>query len=365
MGLDRDQVLAHRLARHGLDRRRRISLADAAACPASDFQRDSALLALAARAQTASRDAFAEAIDSGELVLGFNVRAALHAAAPEDVSLFGRAAISDDDDELGRQLGEGAMRGLKKAKIAPTDALDEVAEATRDALRGGRSFDRTGLHDELRARMRDELLPWCKGCESHHVSPMLWRYAGVVVGMRLNSDRLYRSGRPGRRRKPTDLARAYLRFYGPADVKGFTEWARLAPKQGKRIWPELEGELEQVEWEGGKGWILGEDARALGSPPSAKGTRLIPARDPYLQQDRVTLVPDPAVRKRLFRPVASPGAVLRDGRLAGMWRAKAGKKGALDIEVERLAPLDRSELESECARIAKVRGADSFKLSVS
>ncbi len=45
-------------------------------------------------------------------------------------SLYGRAAISEDDDELGRQLGDGAMKSLKKAKIAPTDALAEVAEAT-------------------------------------------------------------------------------------------------------------------------------------------------------------------------------------------------------------------------------------------
>ena len=136
--------------------------------------------------------------------------------------------------------------------------------------RGGQAFDRTGLHDELRERVRDELLPWCKGCKSNHVSPMLWRYAGVVVGMRMNSERLYRSGRPGRRRKPADLARAYLRFYGPADAKGFAEWARLAPAQAKRIWGELEDELEHVEWEGSKGWVLAEDVRALGSPPRPK-----------------------------------------------------------------------------------------------
>lgn len=363
--MDRDQVLAHRLARHGLDRRRRISLAEAAACPASDFQRDSALMALAARAQGVSRGGFAEAIDSGELVLGFNLRAALHAVAPDEVSLFGRTAVSDDDDELGRQLGDGAVKALKKAKIAPTDALAEVAEATREALRGGGSFDRTGLHDELRARVRDELLPWCKGCGSHHVSPMLWRYAGVVVGMRMNSERLYRSGRPGRRRNPADLARAYLRSYGPADAKGFAGWARLAPAQVKRIWGEIEAELEPVEWDGGKGWVSSEDMRALGSPPSAKGTRLIPARDPYLQQaDRETLVPQAAVRKRLFRAVASPGAVLRDGALAGMWRAKAGRKGALAIEIERLAPIDRDELERECARLAKLRGSQTFDVSV-
>ncbi len=120
-----------------------------------------------------------------------------------------------------------------------------------------------------------------------------------------------------------------------------------------------------MEWGGGKGWVLAEDVRALGSPPQAKGTRLIPARDPYLQQDRETLVPDAAVRKRLFRPVASPGAVLRDGRLAGTWKAKAGKKGALEISIERLSPLDRSELERECGRIAKLRGAEQFELSVS
>jgi len=363
--LEREQVLAHRLARHGLDRRRRISLAEAAACPASDFQRDSALMALAARAQTASRDGFAQAIDSGDLVLAFNLRAALHAAAPAEASLFGRAAIAEDDDELGRQLGDGAMKSLKKARIAPTDALEEVAAATREALAGGSTLDRQGLHDGLREHVRDELLPWCKGCESNHVAPMLWRYAGVVIGMRMNSERLYRSGRPGRKRKPADLARAYLHFYGPADAKGFAEWARLAPAQARRIWAEIEDGLCQVEWEGGKAWVEEGDLRELASPPSASGTRLIPARDPYLQQDRAALAPDAAVRKRLFRPVASPGAVLRDGALAGMWKAKAGKRGMLAIEAERLSPLDGDELERECARLAKLREFEGFQLSVS
>ncbi len=327
-------------------------------CPASDFQRDSALLALAARAQSASRDGFAEAIDSGDLVLGFNLRAALHAVASDDVSLYGRTAVSDDDEELGRQLGDGAMKGLKKAKVAPTDALAEVAEATREVLSGGRAVDRVGLHEGLRERVRDELLPWCNGCKSNHVSPMLWRYAGVVIGMRMNSERRYRSGRPGRKRKPADLARAYLRFYGPAEAKGFADWARLAPAQARRIWAELEEELEPVEWEGGKAWLLTEDVRALGSPRAAKGTRLIPARDPYLQQaDRETLVPDAAVRKRLFRAVASPGAVLRDGALAGMWKGKAGPQGrARDHRRPPRAPGPRRARERVRARRKAARG---------
>lgn len=365
MALDRDQVLAHRLARHGLDRRRRVDLATAAACPASDFQRDSALLALAARAEKAGREAWAAAIDDGDLILGPNLRAALHAVAPDDLSLYGRTAISDDDDELGRQLGEGAMRSLKRHRIAPTEALAEVAAATRETLKGGRRLDRTGLHDGLRERVRQELLPWCKGCKSHHVAPMLWRYAGVEVGMRLDAERRYRSGRPGRRRKGADLARAYLRFYAPAEVKGFAGWAGLAPAQARMLWDEVADELAEVEWKGGRGWIAEADRRALDSPPSASGTRLIPPRDPYLQQpDRETLAPNAATRNRLFRAVASPGAVLRDGALAGTWKVKAAGKASA-FAVERLAPLDRDELERECARIARLRGGDAYELTVS
>ena len=258
------------------------------------------------------------------------------------------------------------MKSLKQHRIAPTEALAEVTEATRETLKGGRRLDRTGLHDGLRERVRDELLPWCRGCESHHVSPMLWRYAGVAAGMRMDSERRYRAGRPGRRRKGADLARAYLRFYGPAEVKGFADWARLAPAQARRFWGEIADELVGIEWEGGKGWIAEADRKALDSPPQASGTRLIPPRDPYLAQaDRETLVPDPSVRKRLFRPVASPGAVLRDGALAGTWKARAGRGGRLEFELERLAPLDRDELELECARVAKLRGADGFELAVS
>ena len=299
-------------------------------------------------------------------MLAPSLRAAIHAVPPGDLSLYGRTAISDDDDdELARQLGQGAMKGLRRFGIAPTEALAEVAEATRETLKGGRRLDRTGLHDGLRERVRDELLPWCVGCQSNHVSPMLWRYAGVVAGMRMDSGRRFRSGRPGKRRRPADLARAYVRFYGPAEVKGFTAWAGLAPAQGRRIWDEIAAELDEVEWEGGRGWFLAGDRKALDSPPQASGTRLIPPRDPYLQQaDRETLVPDAAVRKRLFRAVASPGAVLLNGALAGTWKARAGRGDALAFEVERLAPLDRDELERECARVAKLRGTDGFKASI-
>ncbi|MDQ4071571.1 MAG: hypothetical protein M3088_01675, partial [Actinomycetota bacterium] len=64
--MDADQILAFRLARSGLARRAAGTLAEAAACPASDFSRDAALLAVAARHQGVTRQGCQEAIDCGD-----------------------------------------------------------------------------------------------------------------------------------------------------------------------------------------------------------------------------------------------------------------------------------------------------------
>jgi len=53
-----EQVLALRLARSGLTGRDAKDLAAAAACPASDFSRDAALLALAARLEGLTRERY-------------------------------------------------------------------------------------------------------------------------------------------------------------------------------------------------------------------------------------------------------------------------------------------------------------------
>jgi len=112
------------------------------------------------------------------------------------------------------------------------------------------------------------------------------------------------------------------------------------------------------------GWLLREDAGDLGSARQAKGTRLIPPGDPYLQKpNRPLLAPEAEVRKRLFRPVASPGAVLEDGRLAGLWRVKAKGKKA-EITVEKLGRIARTDLEDEAQRVADLRGASEAVLAL-
>ena len=355
--MDADQVLAFRLARSGLAARDARGLAEAAACPASDFARDAALLALAARAEDVSRDAYEQAVDAGELVVAHIVRGAIHALAPGDLALYGRALLARDDGELGAQLGRQVQRLAAEHGFAASEALDEVAAATTDALADGRALDKNELHEQLRQRVRADLMPWCKGCGSHHVAPMLWRYATVKAGVRLDSERRYTRGKPGRAPAASEAVRRFLGFYGPAVPGDFADWAGLAKPHAQRLWDEAAGELAEVRLGKRKAWLMSDDAGALESPPAAQGIRLLPPGDPYLQKpNRPLLAADDALRKRLFRPVASPGAVLKDGRLAGLWKAKAkGRK--VELTVEKLGRLARADLEQEARRVAELRGA--------
>jgi hypothetical protein len=356
-GVEAEQVLAFRLARCGLSGRRPRSLAEAAACPISDFARDAALLALAARTRDLSREQYDRAVDSGEIAVAHVVRGAIHALAPGDVPLFGGALIAHAEDELAAQLGQQVRRLSAEGGFAVTDALEEVAAATMDALARGRRLDKTQLHEALRQRVRRDLLPWCRNCGSHHVAPMLWRYATVAAGARLDSRRCYIRG--GRNRTPdaSVAIRRFLGFYGPARPGDFAEWAGLASSHARRVWDEVAGDLVEVRVGATKGWLLSEDLSALESPPAAEGIRLLPPGDPYLQKpNRPLLAPDPALHKRMFRPVASPGAVLRDGRLAGLWRVKT-RGNATEITVEKLAPLPRRGLNEEADRVAQLRGS--------
>src|SRR5215212_8406949 len=233
--MERERVLAFRLARSGLADREAGDLAEAAACPASDFARDAALLALGARAEGVTRQGYEAAVDAGDLVVAHVVRGAIHALAPHDHALYGRALIARDDEELGAQLGRQVQRLAAEHGFAPTEALDEVAAATKDALAARGALGKNDLHEELRARVRGELMPWCKGCGSHHVAPMLWRYATVKAGVRLDAERRYTMGKPGRAPGASESVRRFLRFYGPARPADFAEWAGLAKPHAARL----------------------------------------------------------------------------------------------------------------------------------
>ena len=90
------------------------------------------------------------------------VRGAIHVLAPGDHALYGRALLARADDELGAQLGRQVRRLAAEKGFAPSEALEEVASATGDALAKGRKLSKNELHEELRARVSADLMPWCR-----------------------------------------------------------------------------------------------------------------------------------------------------------------------------------------------------------
>lgn len=107
---------------------------------------------------------------------------------------------------------------------------------------------------------------------------MLWRYGTVKAGVRLDSERRYVLGEPGRVPAASEAVKRFLHFYGPATPGDFAEWAVVAKPHAKRLWEAIEAGLSEVPVGKRKSFLLREDAGELHSPQQAKGTRLIPPR---------------------------------------------------------------------------------------
>ena len=262
------------------------------------------------------------------------------------------------------QLGRQVQRLAAEKGFSAGDALAEVAEATKDALRGGRALSKNELHEELRARVGADLMPWCKGCKSHHVAPMLWRYGGVKAGARLDSERRYLLGKPGRapaaagRAEPLPALLRTGRCRRLRRLGGRREVPRRAPLGTGRARPRR-GVGRQAPG-------LGAERRPEGSrvAPGRGGRPVHPARRPLFADAQP---PAPRPRSRASQAAVpargQPGVVLARGRLAGLWRVKAKGKRT-EITVEKLARLARKDIEEEAERIAVLRGGSGLLLVV-
>ena len=362
LGLTRRQALGFRLARQHLTERLGPDGAPAAAVVGlQDTPPGAAAIALAARADVAP-----EALD--ELVVVPSIRGAPLAIAPQDLPVF-TAGLDPPDEAAARVLVGNAWRSLDG--ITAMEALDRVSAAVEESLRDG-PRPRDDFHQALRERLPANLLWWCKGCGSHHVHPSLWRATGIrgvlaIVGRERRSAVFGLPPEAPPLEDPgAELARRFLRAYGPARPKLFADWAGLATSHAAALW-ERAGELARVELEGTKAWALAEDGAALAEQRTIDGVRLLANLDPLnAGRDRELLVPDAAVRKRIWKVLGGPGIVLVRGEVAALWRAaKQGKKLRVSVQpLGRLAAAVREELAAEAERLAPFRGAETAELCI-
>jgi Winged helix DNA-binding domain len=347
-----EQALAYRVAGHNLHERT-DPLAAVAACGLQEYPPGWAAVALHARTNGHLDPEQVETVQA--------MRGAPHLVPLHDVKVFTEALVPDDEG-LGALVGTAVARELADAGLTPRTALDLVSEAARDGLAGG-PLDRDAFHQAMRERLPDSLLPWCRGCESHHVRPGLWRALGPLGVTRMPAKATYELADPspmplGEAR--AELVRRFLRCFGPATHTHLATWAQTAPAHARALFAAVEDELEPVRLSGGRRWALAADRERLETPPAASGVRLLGGHDPYVAQpDRETLVPDRAVRKRLFPAVGRPGLVLVDGAAAGLWRGR--KKGAvLEVELEWIG--QPADVAGEADAVARLRGCAEARL---
>jgi hypothetical protein len=376
------QVIAFRLERLGLRKRARDVAAAVGEIGLPDFPPGAALAATSPRLATPSPSALEEALDARALVRLRAMRGAPVVARADDYDVFASGVLPRDEPSMRAFIGPAA-KSVDDASMSAMEAVDLVTYEAARAL-SQQALDRDALHAELRSRLPQGLLPFCRNCESHHVHPSLL-YAAALRGRFVifpRGEGPYLVARadqwlPQRERTakaneqaPLELLRRFLRAYGPANVGDFADWAGIGGGQPQAIWSELEAELTPVEVKAPKHatrFILASDRKKLTAAEVPKTqVRLLSPGDPLLQmRDRPLLVPDAKLEQVIWKNLAPTGVVLVGTDVAGIARAQK-KKNTLTISIEPLSKLTtklRASVEEEASRIAEARGVPELKVS--
>jgi hypothetical protein len=318
--LSRDQILGHRRRVGALDERLppgAASLRRAAWAGLQDSMPRAAVLSIHARVAGTQPDGWADP----SLVQVWGPRFSLFVVAAEDAAIFTVGRYPDD------------ARGRSRAEQTATrlhEVLDGRTMRDRDAAQGmvGHAF-----HIRYAATTGTIRIRW-EGA----LAPTVWAVPRPSI-------------------EPFDarleLARRYLRVFGPSTPPGFANWAGIGAREARAAFEGLSAELTPARSPIGEGWILAEDEGSFLAPPGlAAPARLLPSGDAFYLlwgADRELLVADVSHRAELWTSRVWPGALLVDGEVAGVWR-----RANADLSIDawrRHSPAERAAVEAEAATL--------------
>lgn len=156
-----------------------------------------------------------------------------------------------------------------------------------------------------------------------------------------------------------ELARRFLHAYGPATPRAFADWLGSTPAQAKRLWQQIEEELEPVTAAGKKAFILQSDRESFRCADTEEALLLLGPHDPYLDiRDRAILLEDTAAQRQVWRTVGNPGVILKSGKIIGIWKTRIQRE-KLSVTTTLWQPLsspEQRELEKQLEGYAIFRG---------
>ena len=150
-----------------------------------------------------------------------------------------------------------------------------------------------------------------------------------------------------------ELAKRYLRAYGPATPAHFARWLAAPPRWAAELFDSLD--LVEVDVEGHTGWLVAGDDD-FGFEPG--DLRLLPYFDAYAVgcHPRDVLFPGKAAQRALAGGQAGNFPVLLiGGTVAGVWhQRRSGRKVDITVEpLDRLTAAHRTALDEQVQRIGE------------
>jgi hypothetical protein len=368
--VDRDQVVAYRIAAQGLHRTER----DATKLAVFDLgvqstQRDTAAIALAARlAGEVTEESF---VDDDRFVPAWTHRGAPHFHRTGELAAVTRALVPLGEEDAMARMG-WQRRQVEAAGMPATDGLFAAARAIRQVV--DKPMTKGAVSTEITKIVPPGLSYWCRGCQATHILEQVMRLAAIHGGARLEAGAFPATlapiaGRPRLRTTPdvkaaTAVVANYLHLHGPASPTDAAGFVGTTAKVVKQMWP---ADLAEVRFEGRTRFIPAGDVALLSNPPEPDVVRLLPPWDPYLQaRDRTTLVPEKGRQKEVWKILGNPGALLAGGEVVGTWRTKGSGRKRLDFTFTLLDPVPpaaRKLAEEEAERVAKVRGFADLRVT--
>jgi hypothetical protein len=355
MDVDRGKVMAYRVAALGLaergdDRPGDLPVLDLGV---QEYTPGSAQVALAARTTAELAD--------GRLLTVWAARGAPHLHRRRDLKALVKALwpVSDTDAALRIRSAQ-----IPDAGKLGTRAFTLTAQAFREVVRS--SMPRGEVSTQVTRLVPAELVYDCRACGARHIAGNIWQHAGLAGGVEVESRGRDATLGPIRDAppQPTEnegietLITTYLRLLGPATPAEVGKYLGSSTAEMKKVWP---GDLVEVRVDGRKAWLPAGSLAALSAAEPMSGVRLVPAMDPLLQaRDRDLLVPERARQKEIWKLLGNPGALLLEGEIAGVWRAKMAGKKRVDLTVTPFGTLTakaRKAVERESAVVARARGA--------
>ena len=166
-----------------------------------------------------------------------------------------------------------------------------------------------------------------------------------------------------------EIARRYLRAYGPATRNDFARWWGMWSGAARAAWSRLSSELASVSVEGDVLDVLTEDLDALSEASIERSAVLLPSFDPYVMghTTRDHLLEKVHASKVSRTAGWISAVVLVDGRVEGTWTHSIRRR-ALQIEVapfRRLPAWATAEIRRRARALAEAAGAPRSEVRIS